>query len=174
MNMKQLNGIVCIEAKKQGLPPLLVKSVCFCESSYAERAYRYEPAFWKKYLAENPEWKDKDPAVVSASYGLMQLMWTTAWSMGFRGTQDDLWNPQKNVELGTRLLKMLIDKVFEKVNLRQCAWLSPGDIALARYNGGRWKNPDEFGELRNLKYVTRVRAKWEELKKAGDNPCVQA
>lgn len=176
MNMKQLNAIVCVESARQRLPVLMVKSVCFCESNYAERAYRYEPAFWTKYLRDNPEWKDKDPSVVSASYGLMQIMWTTAWSMGFRGTQEDLWNPQKNVELGTRLLRMLIDKVFETVDLKQCPWLAPGDIALARYNGGSWKNPDltpAEAELRNAKYVARVRAKWDELKKAGDSPCAQ-
>lgn len=181
ISKKILNGIVCVVGTKYKVPPLLIKAMCQCESSYEPRAYRYEPAFWTNYLKNNPEWKDKDPAVVSSSYGLMQLMWTTAWGLGFRGTQEQLWDPATNVELGTRLVRMLIDEVYEKVVLRDYPWLSPLDIALARYNGGKSKNPiypavlplGRLVSVRNMKYVKRVLTTWEELYNAGEEPCVQ-
>jgi len=181
INKKELNAIVCYNGVKYKLPPLLIKAMCFVESSYEPRAFRHEPAFWTNYLKNNPEWKDKDPAVVSSSYGLMQLMWTTAWGLGFRGTQEDLWKPQTNVDLGTKLLRKLIDEVFEKVTLREYPWLSPLDIALARYNGGKFKNPispaalplTRLMNLRNIKYVKNVLKNWEELGNTGEDPCVQ-
>lgn len=182
ISKKVLDGIVCVTGARYNLPPLLVKSICYCESSFNERAFRHEPAFWTNYLRNNPEWKDKDPAIVSSSYGLMQLMWTTAWALGFRGTQEDLWKPDTNVDLGCKLLRQLIDKVIETVPSKQYPWLSPLDIALARYNGGKTKNPnvepvlplDRYGNIRNKKYVVRVLKTWDEFSAKGDNPCAQA
>lgn len=180
ISKKILNSIVCVTGAKYSIPPILVKSMCFVESSYEPRAFRHEPAFWTNYLKNNPEWKDKDPAVVSSSYGLMQLMWTTAWALGFRGTQEDLWKPETNVDLGTKLLRQLIDQVVATVPLKQYPWLSPLDIALARYNGGKTRNPGDpalpltrLGNIRNAKYVTRVLKTWDDLYNAGENPCAQ-
>lgn len=179
INKKEINRIVCLTGNNYKLPPLLIKSMCYCESSYNERAFRHEPAFWKNYLANNPEWKDKDPAVVSSSYGLMQLMWTTAWALGFRGTQEELYKPETNVDLGVKLLRQLVDQSLAMPTLSQFPWLSPLDIALARYNGGKYKNPLEpmslplgrLTNLRNMKYVTRILRTWEEFYNAGDDPC---
>lgn len=163
LGKEELNKLFCMYGKKYGLKKLMLKAVAIRESSLIETAYRYEPGFWQKYLKDNPEWKDKDPAVVSASYGLMQLMWTTAWSLGFRGTQNDLWNPVYNIELGAKLLKKLLDKVYSEKQYEKFPWLSPVDIVLARYNGGSYKNPDPNGNLRNQKYVTGVRKEWDNL-----------
>lgn len=160
LDKAELDKIFCINAKKYRIPKLWLKAVAMSESSMIQTAYRYEPAFWQNYLKDNPEWKDKDPAVVSASYGLMQLMWTTAWAMGFRGTQEDLYNPVYNIELGARLIRQLLDRVMvEGVSHIYPQW-SPLDVAMARYNGGRRGNPDNKGGLRNLKYVLRVRREW--------------
>ncbi|MCK7508954.1 MAG: hypothetical protein MZV70_36265 [Desulfobacterales bacterium] len=75
----------------------------------------------------------------------------------------------------------MVDKVVAGVPMHQYPWLSPVDIALARYNGGKTRNPAEpsvplnrLGNIRNEKYVTRVLKTWEELYKAGENPCAQA
>lgn len=160
LDKETLDKIFCINAKKYNIPKLWLKAVAMSESSMNQRAYRYEPAFWANYLKDNPEWKDKDPAVVSASYGLMQLMWTTAWALGFRGTQEDLYDPVYNIALGAKLIRQLLDKVqIEGVASAYPQW-SQLDITMARYNGGRRGNPDEKGNIRNLKYILRVRREY--------------
>jgi hypothetical protein len=62
---------------------------------------------------------------VSCSYGLGQLMYPTACGLGFKGSGDELMNPDKNIELTILLIKKLVDKYN-------------GDIpyALAEYNAG--------------------------------------
>lgn len=167
---KELDKLFCLYGKRYAIKKLLLKAVAEVESGFNQTAYRYEPGFWKKYLADNPEWKNQDPAVVSASYGLFQLMWTTAWSLGFRGTQEDLWNPVINIELGAKLLRVLIDKVRKRQ-----AWegsrLWDIEIALACYNGGTTGNPDEKGNLRNQRYVDRVLEAYVSLRKK-EKECV--
>jgi hypothetical protein len=156
LDKSTIDKLFCLNSKKYGIPKLWLKAVAMTESSMLERSYRYEPGFWSAYLKDNPEWKDQDPAVVSASYGLMQLMWTTAWGLGFRGTQEDLWNPVYNIELGAKLIAARLTDTF--------IWHSPLDIAMARYNGGRTGNPGDKGVLRNAKYVAKVRRNWEDFK----------
>ncbi len=152
---KELDKLFCLYGKKYGIKKLLLKAVAEVESGFNQTAYRYEPGFWAKYMKDKPEWAGQDPAVVSASYGLFQLMWTTAASLGFKGTQEDLWNPVINIELGAKLLRVLIDKVRKRA-----AWTNSRlwdiEIALACYNGGNFGNPDEKGNLRNQRYVDRV------------------
>jgi hypothetical protein len=161
---ESLDKLFCVMANKYKLKKLLLKADALCESSLDEHAYRYEPGFFRRYLADKPEWKDQDPAVVSASYGLFQIMWTTAWYLGFRGTQDDLWNPVINAELGGKLLRKLLDEVVAEKVCDNNFWLSPIMVALARYNGGQRDNPSVAGALRNQKYVDRVMKTWQELK----------
>lgn len=162
---KELEKLFCLYGKKYGIKKLLLKAVAEVESGFNQTAYRYEPGFWKRYLEGKPEWAGQDPAVVSASYGLFQLMWTTAASLGFKGTQDDLWNPVFNIELGAKLLRVLIDKVRKRQ-----AWdgsrLWDIEIALACYNGGTVGNPDEKGNLRNQRYVDRVLEAYGRFKKS--------
>jgi len=164
LDKSTIDKLFCLYSKKYRIPKLVLKAVAMTESSLLERSFRYEPGFWDRYLKNNPEWKDKDPAVVSASYGLMQLMWTTAWELGFRGTQEDLWNPVYNIELGAKLIRQLVDRVIAQKTVETFIWLSPLDIALSRYNGGRTGNPDDKGALRTMKYVGKVHRHWEEFK----------
>lgn len=155
LGAKELEKLFCLYGKKYGIKKILLKAVATAESAMNQTAYRFEKGFWDKYLKDNPEWRDKDQSIVSASYGLFQLMYTTAWGLGFRGTQEDLWNPVFNIELGAKLLRQLIDKVRTKQ-----AWtgnrLWDIEIALACYNGGTTGNPSSDGKLRNQKYVDRV------------------
>ena len=152
---KEIDRLLCLYGKKYGIKKLLLKAVATAESGMNQTAYRFEKGFWDRYLKDNPEWMNQDQSIVSASYGLFQLMWTSAWGLGFRGTQDDLWNPVINIELGARLLRNLIDKVRSKQ-----AWngnrLWDIEICLALYNGGTTGNPGPEGKLRNQKYVNRV------------------
>jgi len=156
--------LFCTVAKRWKLKRLLLKAVAICESSLDEHAYRAEPGFFRRYLADKPEWNTQDPAIVSASYGLFQIMWTTAWALGFRGTQDDLWNPVINAELAGKLLRKLLDEVIADKVCDRFFWLSPISVCLSRYNGGNRGNPDDKGVLRNQKYVNRVMSEWEKLR----------
>jgi soluble lytic murein transglycosylase-like protein len=161
---KELEKLFCLYGKKYAIKKLLLKAVAEVESGFNQTAYRYEPGFWKKYLEGKPEWKDRDPSEVSASYGLFQLMYTTATMLGFSGKGEDLYNPVINIELGAKLLRVLIDKVRKRQ-----AWgtsrLWDIEIALACYNGGTVGNPDEKGNLRNQRYVDRVLEAYGRLKK---------
>jgi soluble lytic murein transglycosylase-like protein len=155
-----LDLIFCSAAKKYGIEKNLLKAMAVVESALNERAYRHEPMFWERYLKNNDAWKEKDPKIVSSSYGLMQLMFTTAWNLGFRGQAEDLYNPVINVQLGAKLLAQLIDRISATTNIN----LWPVDIALARYNGGSRGNPRVDGILRNQMYVDKVKVAYWEIK----------
>ena len=155
-----LDKIFCMNAKRYRLEKLLLKAVAMVESSLKVRAYRFEPAFFDRYLAKKDEWKTRDPNEVSASYGLMQIMFTTAHSLGFRGTAEELYNPVYNIGLGAKLLRQNMDGKKDTTNTA----LWPMDIALARYNGG-WKgNPGDDGTLRNQSYVDKVKTAYWKLR----------
>ena len=160
---KEFDKIFCMNAKKFGLSKLLLKAVAIRESSLDPRAYRFEKGFWDKYLRNNPEWMGRDIAEVSASYGLMQLMYVVAWEMGWRGVAEDLYNPVINIELGAKLLRSHLDNIAKKGICNKFWNLRPVTVALCRYNGGAGGNPDNKGVLRNQKYADKVRHTWDAL-----------
>lgn len=127
-----LDLIFCTMAKKYQLEKNLLKAMALVESKLDVRAYQYEPEFFEQFLKLEDKWKDKDPKIVSSSYGLFRIMFTTAWQLGFRGQAEDLYNPAINTELGAKLLRQLKDKVRTSPNIH----LWPLDIALARWHGG--------------------------------------
>ena len=154
-----LDLIFCTMGKKYRIEKTLIKSVATVESALDVRAYRYEPMFWERYLKENDAWKNKDPKIVSASYGLMQLMFTTAWQLGFRGQAEDLYNPVINVELGVKLMRQLLVSIqLQGIDIKYQLW--PIKIMLSRYNGGSRGNPRTDGLLRNQSYVDKVFEVW--------------
>jgi len=154
-----LDKIFCINAKKYNLPKIFLMAVAKVESAFKVKAYRFEPAFWTRYLEKNPLWKDRDPKEVSASYGLMQLMYVVAWEMGFRGTGEDLYNPVINIELGARLLR----KHLDNLEGNGVMFYTPWALALARYNAGAGNNPNEHGMVPNPQYVGKVVSAYKSL-----------
>ena len=135
------------------------------ESSLNPMAFRHEPAFWQNYMKDKPEWKDRDPQEVSSSYGLMQIMYTTAWGLGFRGAGIELYNPVYNIELGAKLLRQLYDGLKPKSSYKCWPW----EAVLARYNGGSSGNPGPDGGLRNYQYTRKVlQAYWSIREKEVD------
>jgi soluble lytic murein transglycosylase-like protein len=160
----------CVASKQWGVKKLILKAMAITESSLEPKAYRFEPGYWERYLKDKPEWADKDPRIVSASHGLMQLMWPVACGLGFTGTVEDIQDPMINISLGAKLMRQLIDGAIRQKHAEKYYWLSPLQIALARYNGGSKGNPDEVGELRNRKYVRRVMTYWGDLRKI-ENEC---
>lgn len=169
-----LDKLFCINAKKYGLEKLWLKALGIHESSLNPRAYRYEPAFWEKYLKNNPEWKDRDASIVSASWGIFQIMFTTAWALGLRTQPDeamveDLCNPVINIELGSKLLRQILDKLYKEKLKMKFSWLDMFAVSLARFNGGSPGNPDDNGKLRNQHYVDNVTAKFFDLSETEKN-----
>lgn len=76
----------------------------------------------------NPNAMRPEPAINDKSYGLMQILYTTAKGVGFSGVPEDLLDPAINVELGWKYIQSL-----EKYH----GW-DPVLVA-ACYNAGRIK-----------------------------------
>lgn len=164
-NAKEYDKIFCMMAKKYGLKKLMLKALAIRESGLDPEAYRYEPAFWTRYLKDNPTWKDEDAALVSASWGLCQLMYVVAVELGFPkdGGSEDLCNPVINIELAAKYLRRWLDSIYKYKICDKNFELLPITIALSRYNGGAGSNPDEYGKLRTQKYADKVMKTWKEL-----------
>ena len=134
-------------ADSHSLDPNLVIAVALIESSGRTHAYRYEPHFWMKYLVNKPEWDGANPERVSASYGLMQVMYPVALERGFppNDPPEHLFVPTVGLEYGCRQLRYLLD------------W-AKGDIeaAIASYNGGTKGNEPGVNPKRNKLYLDKV------------------
>lgn len=72
--------------KFPNVPMYIVKAVIAAESEFAERAFRSEPK------------------INDASRGLMQVLLSTARSLGYTGNPDGLFAPGTNIFYGTKLL----------------------------------------------------------------------
>jgi soluble lytic murein transglycosylase-like protein len=76
-------------AQQYSVDPNDIAAVIQTESSGDPNAFRAEPKY------------------PPGSYGLMQLLYTTAQSLGYTGTPDGLYDPATNIMLGTQLLSQL-------------------------------------------------------------------
>ena len=116
-----------------GLDPDLVEAIVIAESSGHTDAFRFEPGFYRRYLEGKPEYANQNPRRVSSSYGLMQVMYTTAQQYGFSDNPEALFVPMTGLQYGCLHLRRLL------------AW-SKGDArkAAAGYNGGQgnWNGTD--------------------------------
>lgn len=135
-------------ADRHRLDPDVVTAMCLVESSGRTSAYRHEPGFWLRYMASKTEWEGENPERVSASYGLLQVMYPEARRLGFPRSDapEALFLPTVGLEYGCRALA---DRM---------GW-AKGDLhaALASYNGG--KTPDNargVSPKRNEVYVQKV------------------
>jgi soluble lytic murein transglycosylase-like protein len=130
----------------EGLTPDVIEAVVLTESGGLANAYRYEPAYWARYIQhhKSDHLRLMHPRRVAASYGLMQVMYPTAYSLGFRGEPEELFLPQQSLLYGVRLLG------------EHLSW-SQGhlDAALAAYNGGRKGNAGP--PYRNGVYLAKVK-----------------
>ena len=137
-------------ADRHQLDPDLVVTVCLVESAGKTHAYRFEPNFWLRYMAGKPQWDGANPERVSASYGLMQVLYVVALEQGFSRDEapEHLFVPVVGLEYGCRKLREVLE------------W-SGGDVpaALAAYNGGKTAdNGPAVEEKRNQRYVDKALA----------------
>lgn len=135
-------------ASQHQLDPDLVTAVCLTESGGRTSAYRYEPGFWLRYMAKDPRWDGAVPERVSASYGLMQVMYPVALEHGMprQDPPEHLFIPVYGLQYGCRKLREVL------------AW-AKGDVAaaLAAYNGGKTRdNAPGVTPKRNQLYVDKV------------------
>lgn len=136
-------------AKTYGVDPDFLEAEVLTESAGHADAFRYEPAFFDRYLADKPYFTAfANPRRVSSSYGLLQIMYATAVQYGCTKQPEYLFLPNVNLDLGAQIL-------------RDCLKQSGGDLAgaAARYNGGtNWQAPGPQAYaatvLANLKRVT--------------------
>jgi soluble lytic murein transglycosylase-like protein len=149
--------------KDYHIKSLLLKAIAVRESALNPRAYRHEPEYWEHYLKHLDSWKDKEPTIVAASYGLMQILFTTASGLGFVGTAEELYDPTINIDLGAKALFEIMERVKKHDYSNFDLW--PIEIGLSRYNGGSFRNPDMEGKLRNQLYVDRVLETYMNLKR---------
>jgi soluble lytic murein transglycosylase-like protein len=87
--LEQFQGVISKYAAEFQVPEVWIKAVIMAESSGRVDAYRPEPS------------------INDASYGLMQLLYRTARSLGYAGAPEGLYDPDTNIRLGTKLLGTL-------------------------------------------------------------------
>lgn len=162
--------LIAAAAAKHGLDPALVDAVVQQESNDWASAFRYEPAFWTKYLANNPAYKNRNPREVSSSYGLMQVMFPTAVDHGFVGEPWELFDPALNLDLGVAHLAAQIKWASALyVGLEGDRQAASTRAGLAAYNGGRTGNAPT-GPLRNREYADEVLARFRRLREFWSQP----
>lgn len=123
-------------AKKHGVPSDWVKAIIQTESAWNKAAWRSEE---KKF----------GPGV--GSRGLMQIMPDTARGLGFSGALDNLYDPATNIDVGTKLIRQLVDRYGENF-----------EDVYAAYNSGqaKFRHTDTqvaghvAAAVRNLKNLT--------------------
>jgi soluble lytic murein transglycosylase-like protein len=145
-----------------GVDPALLKAIAAHESEFLWVSYREEPGFWRRYVKDNPDWRDHPyhnrPEILAASWGLMQIMFTTAVeSGGFprNGSPWDLLQPEANIRAGACHIAHLLARYHGKVP----------DV-ISAYNGGIVRWDAVRNRYVNQSYVSRVLALLAEEKVA--------
>ena len=160
--MTRYRNEIVTAAKAHGLDPLLVEAIVLTESSGNTDAFRFEPAFYNRYIKPYRLYLGWNPRRISSSYGLLQLMGPVAHERGYPKDQplEHLFVPEVGLEWGCKHLRMLLDWAdgFEASDTQK------RDAALASYNGGRGGNRPTDTPLRNASYVRKVLANLSLLK----------
>ena len=124
-------GPIQAASDKHHVPVPVIIATIVTESGGNSKAYRYEPAFYKRYLKNKSPWTENpyydDPKRISASYGLMQIMYTTAYNAGFRGEPEALYDPATAIDVSSAYIASAGQR-------KQHQW-DPPKIACA-YNAG--------------------------------------
>ena len=139
-------------AEEHRLDANLIEAIVIIESSGQTDAFRFEPGFYVRYLKNDPTYAGQNPRRIASSYGLMQVMYTTALRHDYPYEDPEyLFVPTIGLHYGCSELGRLLE------------W-ADGDVlkALAAYNGGtgNWlgKAPQE--------YCKKVNAKLDEVAEA--------
>ena len=146
---RDFRGLYQRFGKAYRIDPRLIEAVVRQESAGKPHAFRYEAA------------------IRQASYGLMQVLGSTARGMGLEPAMSEavLCDPEVGVLYGVKVLADNLNRFAASVQQdRQNGVYEvlapplpfPVMVALARYNGGYKGNPGPDGSIRNSKYVEGV------------------
>ena len=141
--MTEYSKLIAICAQRHSLDPWLMEALVLTESSGRADAFRFEPAFYDRYLKGKAEWADQIPRRVSSSYGLMQIMYPVAKELGFNGEPEMLFVPSVNLTWGCLKFSQLLGWAAGDENRALCA-----------YNGGKVGNV--AAPFRNQSYADKV------------------
>jgi hypothetical protein len=92
--------------------------------------------------------------------GLMQVMPATARGLGMAQPHQELFDPQRNVDVGARHLRRLMDLFRDRPELAVAAY-NAGENAVARYGHAIPPYPETQA------YVEKVRARYIQLRRSG-------
>jgi len=95
--------IITQTAERYNIDPKLILATIMSESTGDSQAIRYEPR------------------INDASYGLGQILYGTAKTMGFSGNPNELYNPNVNIDLIGKYHRRNLDIYGEKLSLDQMA-----------------------------------------------------
>ena len=113
MTNRLLEGMAVRAARRHGINPRVLLAVVDIESRWNPTARRFEPDFFDRYIRGKPEFTGLpwygDPERISSSYGLGQLMYTTALEMGYPRTArpEGLFDPATNLGIAAAYLAKL-------------------------------------------------------------------
>jgi len=135
-------------AKRYDLDISLVVAIVMAESSGIKEKIRYEKGYpffndTEGFAKKNCITRDTETNAQKMSWGLMQVMGSTARDMGFTDLLPKMIYPNFNIEIGCKYLGYLFKK-YEGNKER----------AISAYNAGGIKLKD--GVFRNIKYVSSV------------------
>lgn len=140
--------LICFWCKYFGMDPIMVFAIGMAESGFMDNEkYRYEPAFYKKYINGKEKYKSFAPEYISASFGYFQIMTTTAEMVGYDLHRNDILNDFVNIYYAIKYMRSLLDKY----HALKFDWISA-------YNAGHPKNEGNKGSLdyENIDYVSKV------------------
>lgn len=129
------------------LPEDLLTGQVLVESSGDPYAFKYEPAFFDRYIRPNPKAHGyRYGPLAASSYGLLQIMLETAMEIGFTDAPELLFMPRVGLNWGA--------KRMAQVWKLQGGRAEDYPKALAAYNGGF--DAARTVPFRNQKYVDAV------------------
>jgi soluble lytic murein transglycosylase-like protein len=115
---------------KLGVSQALVKAVIQWESGGDPGATRFEPLYYQNLIEPKPYWQNMmqqrgwTKEDVASSYGLMQIMYPTAQSLGC-GDPKTLFDADQNIRFGVAYIAGLKRRYGDNE-----------ELVLAHYNGG--------------------------------------
>ena len=126
------------------------------------KEFDIEPEIVEAVIAVESSFNHKATSTAGA-IGLMQVLYTTAQDMGFKGTLDELYYPAYNMRYGTKYLKYLRKK-FENVNVMLDAyWRGEDNVRRWPYEGD-WENHRHVSKIMKYFKEGEYKCQTKELK----------
>lgn len=127
----------------------LLLATAKAESNFNNFAHRPEPQFYKRYMKQNESaWVNEYKSIFKnipqpsedllihifgSSYGMCQLMFTTALSNGFKGRPHELYDEDTNLQVAARYLRHLYS-CYPEIRTSHVERMK---FTIAAYNAGR-------------------------------------